>query len=191
MIADIPRCKNEHIKNHNDALICIGIDLYFSIDCIYSSEKVKEINAIRASMTLDYFSSSLNKVPKLGTDQTITIKEDSPDYAEYEKFLQRYFIKYTKLLGQPQKKDRLVWAVDNYNYYFGRRLRVIDCDLIFPLKRIAFGAGFYLSPNKPIEFLNMYYGDIFDIPNDMLGHKHFNLSDSNLASIKEILDHYS
>ena len=29
VIIDIPFCKNEHIKNHKEALTCIGNDLYF------------------------------------------------------------------------------------------------------------------------------------------------------------------
>lgn len=97
----------------------------------------------------------------------------------------KYTKKFNDILGTTDKKtSRIMWSVENWRL---SRVRVLDTDLIFPLKEYKFDNRMYYGPNKALEYLTYHYGDIFSLPNDLYAHEHIKLDDAEKDRIRKIV----
>lgn len=55
------------------------------------------------------------------------------------------------------------------------RKRNVEYSLVFPLQEISFEGTSFYAPNKSEEYLNSIYGNMWDIPDDILTHSHFSI----------------
>ena len=156
-------------------------------------KNLKKLNNVRSTFTKKFFASNITKVPNSGSNRVVIIRKEDAEYKEYDEFFQKYFDEYKKLIGEADKKEYLVWAIDNfdYNVFNKGEKRIVPYDIIFPLKKIIFENNMFLAPNKASEYLKMFYGDIMELPNDMAWHKHFNASDLNFSYMNELIEKYS
>ena len=122
-----------------------------------------------------------------------TDKDKRPVTKEYSGHFQEMFNNYYErqvpLLGDNSKKKYMVWAIDNLNSSQGLN-SFLPCDYVFPLTEMIFEGHQFYAPNKPELYVNSLYGDIYNIPEDIYTHIHFNLSDEQKRILDEILDDY-
>lgn len=149
---------------------------------------VSGINKIKADMGCSAWEPRLSVIPDTKIQIRKGFHSGSKEYKICNEFFQKFLKSYTKLLGNKSKKDYIVWAIDNTIPRWSSR-RIIESDLIFPLREIEFEGHIYLCPNKPEEYLSIFYGDIYSIPNDILN-RHFELGSGEEEELDKVLERF-
>lgn len=79
-----------------------------------------------------------------------------------------------------KESNNIYFGIDNltimYRYYNGT---YIPRDLLFPLKKAVFEGETFWIPNRPEEFLEHEYGNIWEFPNDVGIPKHVQISEDD------------
>ncbi len=83
-----------------------------------------------------------------------------------------------------EPSEGIVWGIDNFSLTLGKR--IFSTKKIFPLKEEMFEEGMFPVPNKMDELLTDRYGDIYELPADMISHEHLKMSKEEEDKLKEI-----
>lgn len=84
----------------------------------------------------------------------------------------------------------IVWSFDNVPYFMYQNKNVFPSEMIFPCQTMRFENITVRVPHKYSEYLQMIYGDIFTLPQDMLSHKHFKIWDSEKTAFEALYQTY-
>lgn len=107
----------------------------------------------------------------------------------FKRLLSDKLIEFNKLYNKNRSKQYLVWGIDNYiDDAFIRGKHLHRYDDIFPLNEIEFENNKYFCPKNVIKYLEGYYGNFYDLPDDLLNHRHEYISDEDFEKIKEYLN---
>lgn len=138
-----------------------------------NEEEIRAVNAIKKEMGDEASKSSIN--PGTKEKWNLRYREKETGYFVCEKIYNKYFEKYIDILkGTKGRNKSLIWAVDNLNLNWTRK-RNVEYSLVFPLQEISFEGTSFYAPNKSEEYLNSIYGNMWDIPDDILTHSHFSI----------------
>lgn len=88
-----------------------------------------------------------------------------------------------------EPNNALVWSIDNHTKAIHKQL-IYDTEQIIPLREVEFEGRKYFTRNQYDNFLKVNYGDIWTLPNDILSHKHFILSNRQDKILDYILKTY-
>lgn len=81
----------------------------------------------------------------------------------------------------------VIWGIDNYTFP-GKKVGIYKSNEIYPLKKLMYDGVEYNVPNDYMAILNRTYGDIYTLPDDILGHNHVKTSDKVIREMKEIIE---
>lgn len=85
-----------------------------------------------------------------------------------------------------KKSYAVVWGLDNRNACGGKWY---DWAMIYPAMKVEFEGHTYLAPHDTMRFLDCLYGDIYELPDDLVSHfKHTTCGAKEIAVIKRFLD---
>ena len=165
------------------------VNLYMDIFIIdygddNARQDIEKFNALRKEFITDFWSRGLKEAPVSGNNRCVEIFKGNEAYQLYEAFYQSYRKRYDVLLGDKSQKKCLIWAIDNADFWFGKK-RVFEYDWIFPLRRIQFEDIEVNAPNDFDTVLRFFYGEWLNLPDDM--HTHFTTSQENLNIIKDFI----
>lgn len=79
----------------------------------------------------------------------------------------------------------IVWGIDNLTMKCCLLMDAID---IMPVKRVLFEGVEVNCPANPVKRLEMRYGEIFELPDDLLTHKHNQLTKENVEVCRRIIN---
>lgn len=85
--------------------------------------------------------------------------------------------------------DYIIWGIDNFSFPSNKKVIYKTSD-IFPLKDMEFNGKLYKVPNQYEKYLEVLYGDIYSLPNDMLTHQHVKKSQDVIEKCKEMVERY-
>ena len=154
------------------------------------ANKVKELNMIKVAMADDAWKPvRLPILPATVSQIRKGFAEGKEDYNKCSEFFEQYLKKYKELIGDGTNTDYIVWGIDNPKSTWGTK-RIIKSDLVFPLQELEFEGKKYFCPAHPEEYLNIFYGDIYKIPDDMLTHQHFEVSAEQEKALDAIIEKY-
>jgi lipopolysaccharide cholinephosphotransferase len=92
--------------------------------------------------------------------------EETSEQAPYlEALFQKAIERQPAVTGE--KPVGLIWGVDNLTIH---DQRVIPQDVMFPLATLDYEGQCYTVPNKYMTYVEHIYGDIYQLPHDMLTH---------------------
>lgn len=83
-------------------------------------------------------------------------------------------------------KNALIWAIDDCNFRYYRK-GVYDVNDFFPLRKVKFDDLICTIPKNAEKILEMKYGDIYTLPKDILGHRHFDIGNEQFQIYNDIL----
>lgn len=83
----------------------------------------------------------------------------------------------------------LMWGMDNlYPVANPDTPRIYEKGLIYPTKQIMFEGFPVMIPNNPEEILYRYYGDFYQLPDDLVSHfQHIDRADLNIDELKKFI----
>lgn len=82
------------------------------------------------------------------------------------------------------EKKNIIWGVDNFSS-IGMEMRCFETNNIFPLKEQLFENGKFMIPYKAEKLLTDLYGDIYELPADMISHEHIKINETVKNQIEE------
>ncbi|MCH5199500.1 MAG: LicD family protein [Oscillospiraceae bacterium] len=87
--------------------------------------------------------------------------------------------------------EYIIVGFDKYPYSKDRK-RIYRVSDVFPLKELEFGGRLYKVPNNYERYLDVFFGeDIYTLPNDMIIHQHFEISQEMVDKCTELIEKYS
>ena len=73
------------------------------------------------------------------------------------------------LVADPERARSVIWGVDNVDSFTGRDIK-LPVNAVFPLGSATFEGGDLPVPNDPGRFLEVIFGDYFELPGDIVSH---------------------
>lgn len=102
--------------------------------------------------------------------------------------LEKEVDKYNELLKVTKNNSKaIMWGIDNYGFP-GKKVGIYATEDIFPLKEMSYYGLNYKIPNNYHKILSQTYGDIYSLPNDILGHNHVKISDKTIEGCMSIIN---
>lgn len=85
--------------------------------------------------------------------------------------------------------DYIIWGLDNVSYSNGKK-GIRKASDIFPLKKLEFCGRLYNVPNEFEKHVELRYGDLYVLPNDMFSHIHVNQTPDMIKKSLEMIERY-
>ena len=148
-----------------------------------TTQQVDTINNLKADMGIEAQNVSMN--PGKDEQWNVRCRSDSKEFVECELILKAFLDRYFELLKNSSGKRKLIWAIDNLILGWGNK-RQIPYEYVFPLVNVKFEGHSFLSPRCPDDYLSIMYGDYLSIPDDMISHKHFVISERQQQEYEKI-----
>lgn len=121
-----------------------------------------------------------------GEDQSRAVDVEKVD-ARYLAIFEKYQKKAIADVGITDRENAggMVWALDNCRQNV--RGDNVSLDVVFPTSEIMLEGQMFLAPRDPEGYCNRLFGDYFSLPNDMLTHRHFQLSEEERTKLESFL----
>lgn len=169
-----------HFKNSNTPY-CLDIYVYDYAD-ILNDDIIDSICEAKNIMQKD----SLSLMTKSKNVQRKLYKEYGDEFKE---LFNIYHKKQEEIIGEVNSKEYMIWSIDNHKYTPASRTN-LPCTAVFPLSEVTFENHIFYAPKNPEAYANILYGNIYTIPDDILTHKHFHLSDKQIDILEDIIRDY-
>lgn len=131
---------------------------------------------------------SLSLVSRI--DTKIKEREKSKQYGdEFQKLFEKYYCEQKRIIGDVEQRKYMIWAIDNTMYAPAYR-SYLPTTYVFPLTEIEFEGHSFMAPNDPEAYANILFKDIYRIPDDILSHTHFTLTDKQIDILNEVIEEY-
>jgi len=85
------------------------------------------------------------------------------------------------------RKSGMIWGIDNFTIQTNKNHSI---ERIFPLKEGEFECGHFYIPNQVHTILHERYGDIYELPEDMISHEHLKMTKEQERLLEEKYNQY-
>ena len=106
---------------------------------------------------------------------------------QYEAEFLKSYDKLKKEIANKGTKTTLLWTTENFTK---EHVLTYKYDNIFPVQQIKFENIIVNAPKEAAKQVNTYYGDIYNLPNDVGVNKHFHYNQAQLEKMEEIVKKY-